>query len=445
MDPDVISFIEDAASSQRVLTVENPFTALGSDTPVLKKRRRILYVQRPTGGGAAVSLYELVKALDTGIYEPIVLFYRANLYCEEFLKIGAQVLVLDERRSLPRSALVRQNVPVRIRSSTPYQATRVVVNLLRTDWPLAHYVAKLIRDEEIDLVHHNENLRAQSASVIGAALAKVPQVCHVRSLRTYRWIDRLLSHWVNFFIYVSTAVEQQCRDQLGIRANKGKLIYNPFDLSAFADPDLSGGSVRAEFSLTRRNRVISNVGRLVSSKGHVYFLEAMAEVVRSHPEAVALIVGPADADPPGQAYYNKLKELVSELRLSDRVLFTGLRHDIPHIMAASDVVVQSASGREGFGRVVVEAMAAGKAVVGTASSGAAEIVDDQRTGVLVPPRDSAQMARAICQLLRNPEQSAAMGLRAQHYVQSRFSAAKHAEATQQVYEQLVGSFQVSGS
>ena len=90
--------------------------------------------------------------------------------------------------------------------------------------------------------------------------------------------------------------------------------------------------------------------------------------------------------------------------MSDRVILTGVRSDIPRIMAASDIVVHSASEPEPFGRVIVEAMAAGRPVVATAAGGVLDIIEDQVTGLLVPSKNVTLMAKAIQQFLQNEEQ-----------------------------------------
>ena len=163
----------------------------------------------------------------------------------------------------------------------------------------------------------------------------------------------------------------------------------------------------------------------------------MAEVIQSQPNTKALIVGAPDSTPSNQAYYQKLQQLVSELRLSDHVVFTGFRTDVSSIMAASDIVVHSSSEPEPFGRVVVEALLAGRPVVATAAGGVLDIVEDQVTGLLVPPKNAALMAKAIQQLLQNREQARAIGQRAQQRSKERFSVKRHVTAVQRIYQEVL--------
>jgi glycosyltransferase involved in cell wall biosynthesis len=260
----------------------------------------------------------------------------------------------------------------------------------------------------------------------------------VRTLDKFSEFDRKhLVNSVDAFIYMSKAIEEVYQS-LGVPAHKGQIIYDGFDATNYEQISQKHvAELRAEFGLSDRDYLISNVGRLASWKGHDYFLPAMAEVIRSQPNAKALIVGEADRRPWNQAYSQKLRQMVAELHLSDNVIFAGLRSDIPQIMAASDIVVHSASVPEPFGRVVVEAMMAGKPVIATAAGGVLDSVEDQKTGLLVPLKDSEKMAKAIQQLIQDREQAKVMGQQAKQRAQELFSLERHAKLVQSIYQQIL--------
>lgn len=404
------------------------------------RRHRILYIEKPVSvGGSVISLYELVRGLDTSRYEPVVLFYGPNPYRERFRALGARVVTLSERPPVAApSAGSSRDIAASLRRygnwmAAGYRDAKQVYLLVRRDWPLARRLARLIKGEAVDLVHCNNSV--SRATAVAAWLAGVPHVGHVRMLRKLSLVDRYLAHFVDSFIFISKAVEQCYRSQ-GVPASRGQVVYNPIDLDAFAHAD-HGAKFRAELGLAGQDRLISNVGRLDWWKGHDDFLRAMAEVIRSQPEAKALIVGAPDATPRNQAYYRRLQELVTDLGLSDHVIFTGYRTDVPRIMAASDVVVHSSSEPEPFGRVIVEAMAAGRPVVATAAGGVLDIIEDQVSGLLVSPRDSTSMARAIQQLLQNRDQARTMGQCARRQAGERFSVERHVAAVQRIYQRIL--------
>jgi glycosyltransferase involved in cell wall biosynthesis len=107
-------------------------------------------------------------------------------------------------------------------------------------------------------------------------------------------------------------------------------------------------------------------------------------------------------------------------------------------MAMSDLIVHSASEPEPFGRVVVEAMLAGRPVVATAAGGVLDIVEDRVTGLTVPPKDPAAMAGAIQYLLQHPVAARAMGQRARQEASKRFSVKQHADGVQCLYQTILG-------
>jgi glycosyltransferase involved in cell wall biosynthesis len=389
-----------------------------------------------------ISLYELVRGLDRSLYEPAVLFHEPNLYRERFRALGVNVITLNEQ---PSAGASEEEGPRRDIAASlsryghwlgeSYRTAKDVYLLVGQDWPLARRVARVVRDERIDLVHHNNTLKGSRAAVLAARLAGVPQVCHVRMLHPLSPVERRLARFVNAFIYISTAVGRAYRER-GIRAERGEVVHNPIDIEAFGR-NYNVSELRAELGLDDQDRVVSNVGRLDWWKGHDDFLRAMAEVRGSQPNAKALIVGSADSTSQNQTYYRRLQQLVADLGLSDQVTFTGFRADIPRVMAASDVVVHSASEPEPFGRVVAEAMAAGRPVVATAAGGILDIVEDGVTGLLVPPKDVSSMAKAIEHFLQDREQARIISQRAQRRAQERFSVEQHVTAVQRIYQRIL--------
>ncbi len=145
------------------------------------------------------------------------------------------------------------------------------------------------------------------------------------------------------------------------------------------------------------------VANVREAKGYEYFLQAASQVSQNMPQALFLAIGEGKN---GRA--EKLRDRVRELSLEDRFLFLGFRQDIPEILSDLDLFVLS-SVQEGFSLATVEAMAAGKPVVATRSGGPEEIVEDGRTGMLVPPGDADGLAAGICELLSNPVRAGAMG------------------------------------
>ncbi len=176
--------------------------------------------------------------------------------------------------------------------------------------------------------------------------------------------------------------------------------------------------------------LVGIVARLAPSRGHLTLVEAFAQVHTAIPVARLLIVGKGEFRP-------NIERRIRELGLADAVVFGGYReNDLPEVLAAMDVFVLLAPGSEGSCRAVLEAMAAGKAVVATRVGALQDIVLDGETGLLITPQDHSALGHAISRLLRAPEQARQMGMRGRQQSEHVFSRQRQVDAMLQLYHQL---------
>jgi len=410
-----------------------------------KKRYRILYIQKTSGGGSVISLYEFLRGLDMDTYEPIVLFFSPNFYHHQFKAIGAKVLTLFDKPPKMPTQISQRDIAKTLRYisvllAEGYRNAKQIYLMALKDWPLSRQIAGLIKDNAIDLVHHNYALTNNLAGVMAARMACVRQICHIRKFDHLSFIDKYMTRFVSSFIYISKAVKENYQNQ-GVPSNMGDVIYNPFDGNSFKNKYISS-QILSDFGLTEKDRIITNVGRLDWWKGHDYFLQAIAEVIKTEPNIKVLIVGSTGERMKCQKYYLRLQKLVSELNLSNFVIFTGFRPDIPHILSASDILVHSASEPEPFGRVAVEGMLAGLPVIATAAGGILEIIEDQVTGILIPPKNVNALTKAIKKLLNNQLLAKRLGNCAQKSALKRFSLNGHVKAVETIYSKILKSDKV---
>ncbi len=208
-------------------------------------------------------------------------------------------------------------------------------------------------------------------------------------------------------------------------SRKVNVVHNGVNLSQFSS-NLEDDRIRREFSIDGEEKVVTIVGRLDEWKGHRFFLEA-AQKVLTHLHAIKfLVVGDG-------VLRNELEALSRELGIVDNVIFCGHRTDIPEILAGSDILV-SASLAEHFGRVIIEAMAMAKPVVGTRAGGVPEIVIEGETGILVESASSEELARAIRSLLVDSERAREMGFAGLNRVRDCFSIEKHTRGIEEIYK-----------
>lgn len=222
-------------------------------------------------------------------------------------------------------------------------------------------------------------------------------------------------------VLTTTVYDQRAIVEAGVPPDRVHLVRQGVDPRVYHDAD--GGRrhrARTAFGLPSRALVAGFVARLVPQKGHLVFFEALERVVRKQPEVRALVVGDAQADgsdPDG--YRSRLRRAVNDLRLAERVVFTGFREDVADLLAAMDLFVHAAL-KEPFGTAIVEAMAAGKPVIASRTPGPEEIVEDGITGLLTPPGDAAALAEAMLAVLGNSALAARLAGAAQAVARDRF-------------------------
>ncbi len=358
-------------------------------------------------GGAETSLYHLVRGLEKNRYKPFVLCPVPGPLVE---KLAADQITTEV---------------------TPLPAWRKLKSIITRYSTLNHLTGSLAA-AEIHLIHSNTIWINPYARKIGQKLG-IPVICHLRDLIRKDQVKKYALHKIDVIIPVSDAVRKPLKEA-GIESARVKRIYNGVDVSMFSH---GKDILREDFSI--RGYLIGIVGQLNPGsywKGQRDFLQAAARIIQHRSDAYFAVVGgdssPASA-PDHESYIRELKGLAEELGISDRVIFTGLRTDMPDVMASLDVLV-SASWSDAFGRVLIEAMAAGKPVVAAAAGGAPEVVQDGITGVLVPPRDPQAIARAVLHMLQDSQLRQKMGSAGQKRAQECFSLDRNVKETQAVYE-----------
>ena len=219
----------------------------------------------------------------------------------------------------------------------------------------------------------------------------------------------------------------------GYDASKIAVIRNGVDLARF-DNLPSKVNLRRELDLSDHTPVVGVVSRLTRLKGLEHFLEAAA-IVRSRIPAVRFVVV-GETSPMDRGYLGELQEYAARCGVAGHVTFTGLRGDVPAMLAGFTVSVMP-SLNEALSNVVLESMAAGAPTVATRVGGTPEALVDGVTGILVPPADSAALAEAIVHLLRDPQLAAHLGRAARARIADHFSVRRMVRATEDLYTDLL--------
>lgn len=332
----------------------------------------------------------------------------------------------DSWRCLEAQGVRWHLIPTMIRSLSPVQDLQTLWRLIR-----------LFRRERPAIVHTHTS-KAGVLGRLAAWIAGVPVVVHtphghvfyghfgrVRS-RVFLLVERLLALRTTRVIALTEA-ERDEHLQAGVGTNaQFAVVPSGIEVERFKAVSGMRGRPPEGFDCPPDALVVGSVGWLTPVKGHRVLIEALARLTPAHPRLYGMIVGSGELK-------EELEVLARQRGLGGLVRLLGERRDVPDCLAAMDIFVLP-SLNEGMGRALIEAMAAGRPVVATRVGGIPAIVQDRRTGLLVPPSDHKALAEAIAELLDRPDWAKELGTAASERIGAQFGVAAMVRAIERVYE-----------
>jgi glycosyltransferase involved in cell wall biosynthesis len=301
-------------------------------------------------------------------------------------------------------------------------------------------LARYVKQQAIDIVHTYSFYGNVFAIPPGRFAAPVV-VASIRDRGPYltpmqRRVQRHVCKLADRILVNAEAVKQWLLDD-GYDASRIEIIPNGIDVRRFVETDRA--AVRRSLGVPESARVVGVVSRLSRLKGIETFLESAAVIAKQADDVRFVIVG--EPSPiKNREYLDELSGLARSLGIGDKVIFTGLRSDVPAVMSALDVSVMP-SLNEALSNVLLESMAAGAPVVATDVGGTSEALANGVNGLLVPPSRPELMAAAIQQLLDAPPLAHRLADAARRTIDDRFSLDRMVHATEALYERLLSSKQ----
>jgi glycosyltransferase involved in cell wall biosynthesis len=353
-----------------------------------------------TNGGAQEHLYSLLTRLDRSRYEASVVALSPGSAVRKMQRDGLPVIVIDD----PDDA--------------------VAVGALT-----AH-----LADVRPDVVH-NHMYRAElvgtraaiALSAVGRRRPYVVSTVHssrVRSPEDREQLRRLTPH-MDRLIAVSQAMVRKIHDE-GRDTIPVDLIYNGVDLERY-DHQEACCTLREEYGMPEGAPIVGVVARLEPEKGHPTLLDAWPLVLREVPQARLLVVGEG-------SQRQALERQAEALQITDRVVFTGRRDDVPAVTAALDVAVLP-SYREAQGLTILEALALSRPVVASNVGGIPEVIENGVTGLLVAPHDAQALAAAIVRFLTDHPFADTIAKAGHDMVHDRFCIELMVKAIETIYDE----------
>lgn len=382
-----------------------------------------------------IRILQLIDTFGVGGAERVVALLATKLDPQRFtvipcaISVGGPLVAEFQATGVPHHVLGLQRRSIFSGPAFLTDVRRIVSTLART-----------LREEAIDIVHCHMT-EGTLLGLLGARRAGSAAICTTvhsifmtpprKSWDLRRWLlQRVINAVftrVDRIIAVSAQVATTMQRATPVPAQRFVTIPNGIDADTYRWAD-DRHELRRRAGIVDTRPLVISVGRLVPPKGHIYMLEALARIpVQQRP--YVLIVG----DGPERA---SLQSHATALGLTHDVRFMGNRADVPQLLGAADIFVLS-SLLEGLPLALLEAMAAGVPTIATAVGGIPEVIEEGKSGLLVPPADADALASALQHLLNDPQRQAALRQHAQARFHQYFSMQQFVVAHERLYEELM--------
>ena len=379
--------------------------------------RTVLFLHGSSGlYGSDRQLLRLAGGLDSGRFKPLVVLSGKSELAAALQEAGIETICT------PLATLRRS-----LASGRGLAGTAVLLARNRRE------LARIAAEHAVAIVHTNTSI------VIGgqaaAEASRIPHVVHVREIypglggrqeeRLWPLLRRRLLR-ADALACVSQAVAAQFDG-----TDRAFVLHDGVVPVVPALRD----AARAELGLDPDRFVVAVLGRLSDWKGQEVLARALAARPLAEIGAIGLVAG---APAPGQERFERaLVALGEQLGLGERLRLLGFRRDIETILGAADAVAVPSTTPESLPNAALEAASAGLPVVASAVGGLVEIVDDEKTGRLVPPGDTAILATTLRQLASNAPTRTRLGEAAAADISKRFAVPRMLDEVQRCYERLL--------
>ena len=397
------------------------------------KMKNILYVEQNqdgTIGGSHHSLFYMVKALDKSKYNAIVGFYERLPVFDRFNLKGVHPVIL--RKPLGKKFAA----PLAI-LTIPCTVFRKLYNFITVCiLPFFRFLFFLVK-YKIDLVHINNSSNSGREWLLACKLLRRKCINHERGFASFTRLSGRIARYFDVIVCISKSVENHLK-RSGI--SNTKVIYNAIDVDEFRSRiTRTPSTIRDEFSIKDGAPLLGLVANFQEWKGHHIVVEAVNLLRNWYPDISCLFVGSVSKSViRDKQYFEKIKKMIIKNGLTKNIIMTGYRADVADLINAFDILLHSSVEPEPFGRVIIEGMSLMKPVIATDMGGAAEIIENGVSGLLVPPRNPEALVENVMLLLENPELRQEIGRRAMMRVKEKFGFAKLSEDINELYGRLLG-------
>lgn len=377
--------------------------------------KNILLTSWYTGlGGGETDLLSLAEFLDPDLWNPHLLLPAEGVLSQKWREHGWQVHI------------------------TPYRgASTFFIPSIWSKFPVVERIASILRDNDIHLI-------ASEYHTLPMAQAAAKQLNIPIMWTVHGWWFKP-KFWQRSFFNTIPVVARSRSIRDGFLGNTPfmpldniPVIYSGVDTERFRPDEDAVIRERFQLNVPQDTPLVVMVARFQPVKGHHTFQAMARQVALQRPDVHFVIAGEDTFGVTKDEVYRQvmLEQAKTDPLLKNRLHYIGFRDDVESILAAADIVV-CASDFESYGKVNIEAMSTGTAVVSTNRGGPSETVVDGETGYLVAPDDPQALATQVIRLLNNPDERELLGKQGRQRIFEHFSAEASANLYATLFNQLL--------
>lgn len=388
--------------------------------PQEKDRKTVLFVNPFTQAisGADESLIILINNLDKDKFKAVVALPGKSPYAPKFEEAGAKVITL-------RFSRIKRSV-------NPFYLIHYFISLF---FEVGRF-KRVIKKHKVDLVY--ANMEVVLSAGLAAKKLGVKCIYHYRHNASdepkfiYDRLIRMIEGVADRICVISKAAGETFYKR-GVK-DKVTVIHDVIDPATYSNESREDFFIK-KFDVPQDKKIVSVVARINERKNLDEFVDMAAIVHGKRKDVRFFIIGDAHFASE-KRYKKKLKNKVKRLGLDKTVLFAGRQEDIPYFMRSSDIVTLP-SRNEGFGRVIVEAMAVGTPVVGSSSGAIPEVMNYCEAGIVYTSGNPNEYAEAVLKILSEPEESKRLGEAGKERVKKHFTVNSQKEKMDRIYSELL--------
>ena len=303
----------------------------------------------------------------------------------------------------------------------------------QVDFKTVSYIKKFLKENSIDILH-THNYKSDIMGFLSTRFTQVKWVAtnHVwhstdRKLRFYEATDAFVLKFAAMIFTVSQEIKEDLLRK-GFKDNNIHVIHNGIAINQFKQKS-TRKQLRDSWHVSDSELLLVIVSRLAPEKGHEILFTALSQIISQHPYIKCLAVGDG-------SLRKNLETSVKNLNLSNHVIFTGIRKDMPDVYSACDIIINSSS-IEGLPMTILEAMASNLPVIATRVGGIPQVIKNEKNGILLEHGNADTLARAIISLAKDASKRQLLAQQAYRDVCENFSDLRMAENYKNFYRQLL--------